>query len=49
MRYTIQVNPLLEDLAGNNLNRLFDEDLAAPSTTDRSIQELNFKFQPSAH
>lgn len=25
--YTLQVNPLLEDLAGNNLNRLFDEDL----------------------
>jgi hypothetical protein len=31
--YTVTVNPLLEDLAGNNLKRLFDEDMqAAPRT-----------------
>jgi hypothetical protein len=30
--YTFKVNPLLEDLAGNNLNRLFDEDKKAPVT-----------------
>lgn len=30
--YTFKVNPLLEDLAGNNLNRLFDEDMKAPAT-----------------
>ncbi len=30
--YTVQVNPLLEDLAGNNLNRLFDEDTHASAS-----------------
>jgi hypothetical protein len=29
--YTLAVNPLLEDLAGNNLKRLFDEDMQAPA------------------
>ncbi len=30
--YTLAVNPLLEDLAGNNLNRLFDEDMQTKTT-----------------
>jgi hypothetical protein len=29
--YTLTVNPLLEDLAGNNLKRLFDEDMQVPA------------------
>jgi hypothetical protein len=48
-QYTIRINPLLEDLAGNNLNRLFDEDLAGNSPKERPTHELNFKFSRSAH
>lgn len=42
--YTIQFNPLLEDLAGNNLNRLFDEDLTSPTTTNRKPDTLHFQI-----
>jgi hypothetical protein len=31
--YTVEINPTLEDLAGNNLNRLFDEDNTLGATT----------------
>lgn len=47
-RYSIRINPLLEDLAGNNLNRLFDEDLTGPSAKDRQFHDLHFKFSRSA-
>jgi hypothetical protein len=39
--YTLLVNQLLEDLAGNNLNRLFDEDMQAP-TPKSSVNTLTF-------
>jgi hypothetical protein len=44
--YSISINPLLEDLAGNNLNRLFDEDLETPTDTklDRKFS-LPFTFK----
>jgi hypothetical protein len=38
--YTIHVNPLLEDLAGNNLNRLFDED--ANAKYEEPVTTLSF-------
>jgi hypothetical protein len=47
--YTIRINPLLEDLAGNNLNRLFDEDLTITSSNKHSAHELNFKFSRPAN
>lgn len=47
--YTIRFNPLLEDLAGNNMNRLFDEDLTGTSPKDRKNHELSFRFSQSAH
>lgn len=49
MEYTIQINPLLEDLAGNNLNRLFDEDVTSRSSTPLRVHQLNFRFSKSAH
>ena len=39
--FTLEFNPLLEDLAGNNLNRLFDEDL----TLGKSVQSPQTKTQ----
>lgn len=47
--YTIQINPLLEDLAGNNLNRLFDEDATLRSSTTKPVHQLNFRFSKPAH
>ncbi|HEY0740112.1 MAG TPA: hypothetical protein VGD40_01570 [Chryseosolibacter sp.] len=43
-KYTIEINPLLEDLAGNNLNRLFDEDLQRASSNRKTENRLNFTF-----
>ncbi|MFN8345010.1 MAG: Ig-like domain-containing protein [Spirosomataceae bacterium] len=42
-RYTLQIEARLEDLAGNNLNRLFDRDLNDSKTlpSDYKIIELN--------
>ncbi|HEY0652575.1 MAG TPA: hypothetical protein VGD65_05575 [Chryseosolibacter sp.] len=40
--YTIQFNPLLEDLAGNNFNRLFDEDKSSPDRQDQLSTKLSF-------
>jgi hypothetical protein len=42
--YVVRINPLTEDLAGNNFNRVFDEDI----TEDKSKKEdLIWKFQLS--
>jgi hypothetical protein len=49
MQYTIEVNPLLEDLAGNNLNRLFDEDLKAIRAKKQTVHRLSFKFSEPLH
>ena len=46
-RYTIIIEPRLEDLAGNNLNRLFDEDLQTKNPKDSKeleVVELEFKL-----
>jgi hypothetical protein len=42
--YTVLINPLLEDLAGNNFERLFDEDLQERSGKPGV---LKMKFQPN--
>jgi hypothetical protein len=44
--YTLYVNPLLEDLAGNNLNRLFDEDISEGKTREiRTVVSKEFSVQ----
>jgi hypothetical protein len=41
--YTVEINPRLEDLAGNNLTRLFDEDTSAGSpATAPTVLTFNF-------
>jgi hypothetical protein len=41
-RYSILFNSLTEDLAGNNLNRLFDNDLAMPASAQPKNLSLDF-------
>lgn len=41
-RYRIKIASYLEDLAGNNLNRLFDRDVTKPQKTQRPFRELAF-------
>jgi hypothetical protein len=44
--YTMEVESRLEDLAGNNLNRLFDKDLSQPGTIEqKTIHQKPFKIQ----
>jgi hypothetical protein len=44
--YTLYINPLLEDFAGNNLNRLFDEDLKTKEHyDDQKVIEKIFSVQ----
>ncbi len=43
--YTVIVEAILEDLAGNNLNRLFDENLETSSKTDSQIEVHSLSFQ----
>lgn len=44
--YTLYINPLLEDLAGNNLNRLFDEDLKTKTNyEEQKVIERSFSVQ----
>jgi hypothetical protein len=45
--YEVQVNPLLEDLAGNNLRRIFDKDLTSESG-DAAVTSLKFTVKFSA-
>lgn len=45
--YTIQFNPLMEDLAGNNLNRLFDEDLTSAKQQKLPLTSLSFQLSRS--
>jgi hypothetical protein len=42
--YTVKVNPLLEDLAGNNLNRLFDEDVTVLKKERSEDHSFQFRF-----
>jgi hypothetical protein len=44
--YVLYINPLLEDAAGNNLNRLFDEDISdKPMREERTIVSKEFSIQ----
>lgn len=43
--YRILVNPILEDLAGNNLQHLFDSDLGNSKTKNKIVTVLEFKVQ----
>ena len=46
-KYTIVVESRFEDLAGNNLNRLFDRDLRDENdlASERSYYEVSFVIQ----
>nr|WP_298998970.1 Ig-like domain-containing protein [uncultured Allomuricauda sp.] len=45
-KYSVHVNPVLEDLAGNNLERLFDTDLSDNSVDTKSTENtLNFSIE----
>ena len=50
-RYTIVVDPRLEDLAGNSLSRVFDRDLTRPEDTPTDARhvaiDFTFRFAPA--
>lgn len=43
--YTLQVNARLEDLAGNNLNKLFDRDITKEVKREEKVYERKFIIQ----
>lgn len=43
--YRIQISAKLEDLAGNNFNRLFDTDLETPNLVKRNLPYYYFDFR----
>ena len=45
-RYRLQVDARLEDLAGNNLNRVFDRDITKSKSRTKSYYELEFEVKP---
>ncbi len=45
-RYHLQVDARLEDLAGNNLNRVFDRDISKSKSRNKSYYELEFEVKP---
>ncbi|WP_421796005.1 Ig-like domain-containing protein [Haliscomenobacter sp.] len=45
-RYRLQVDARLEDLAGNNLNRVFDRDITKSKSRNKSYYELGFEVKP---
>ena len=45
-RYHLQVDGRLEDLAGNNLNRVFDRDITKTKSRNKSYYELDFEVKP---
>lgn len=45
-RYRLQVDARLEDLAGNNLNRVFDRDITKSKSRNKSYYELEFEVKP---
>lgn len=45
-RYRLQVDARLEDLAGNNLNRVFDRDITKSKSRTKSYYELGFEVKP---
>ncbi|MEM6539918.1 MAG: Ig-like domain-containing protein [Bacteroidota bacterium] len=44
-QYSVHIDPILEDLAGNNLNTLFDTDLRNTNTGNEIITSLEFRIQ----
>lgn len=44
--YRLRVNALLEDLAGNNLNRVFDRDITKEKKKNNAYYELAFDLKP---
>ncbi len=42
--YTIQINAALEDLAGNNLNRLFDREVDKQNSTEQHLPYYHLDF-----
>jgi hypothetical protein len=47
--YTVRVNPLLEDLAGNNLTRLFDEDMSVIKHNSPTDTIVSIQFTPTGN
>ncbi|WP_373550022.1 Ig-like domain-containing protein [Haliscomenobacter sp.] len=45
-RYQLQVDARLEDLAGNNLNRVFDRDITKAKSRTKNYYELAFEVTP---
>jgi len=45
--YTLVVDPILEDLAGNSVTRVFDRDLAEPADSPTETQPVTIEFRPS--
>jgi hypothetical protein len=44
-KYTVQIESRLEDLAGNNLDRLFDSDLSQKQQPPRKIHKRQFEIR----
>lgn len=44
--YRLQVDARLEDLSGNNLNRVFDRDITKSKNRNKSYYELEFEVKP---
>jgi len=45
-RYTLRVNAKLEDMAGNNLNRVFDRDITKEVKKDNQYYYRSFEIKP---
>jgi hypothetical protein len=44
--FTLKADPILEDVAGNNLNKPFDRDLlATPKKAEREVYERVFRIE----
>ena len=44
-KYTLQIESRLEDLAGNNLDRLFDSDLSQKQQPPKDIHKRSFEIR----
>jgi hypothetical protein len=44
-KYTLRVNGRLEDLAGNNLNKIFDRDIYKQKKADNAYYERKFELK----
>jgi hypothetical protein len=44
-RYILEIESRLEDLAGNNMNRLFDEDLTQKKSGPKDVYTTTFEVQ----